>query len=246
MIKGGPLLKCPRCGQLARCLSVPLAKAEEERSRNLHFTSHQDVSWYRRARECSKCSAVFLTAEIDEKLLHELVALRQRLVKKRQLAVNSVKAANPWIERTETISKELAQDFIRKSCWWLTHSSGSPIRAPGYADRMYLDKRHGWAVVFGANTFLVGKALERSSRKLKQFLDAAVSGAEPPTEDLKRDLRYAIAGAVANRDGNEYEGHYPINGNELTFGAHAIDLDNAVSYLIAKVDIERLLQESPL
>ena len=246
MTKGGPLLNCPRCGQLAHCLSVPLAKADEDRSRNIYFTAQQDVRWYRRARQCSKCSGVFLTAEVDEKFLDELVSLRQRLIKKRQMAVNSIKRTNPWLERPETIPEELAQDFLRESCWWLTHSSGTPVRAPGHADRMYLDKRHGWAVDFGANTFLVGKAIERSAKKLKEFLDAAASAGQPPIEELKRNLRDAIAGAVSNYDGNEYAGYYPINGNELTFGAQAIDLDDAVSYLITKVDIERFLQDSPL
>ncbi|MFO1506026.1 MAG: hypothetical protein U1F23_02950 [Lysobacterales bacterium] len=111
---------------------------------------------------------------------------------------------------------------------------------------MYLDPRHGWAVDFGANTFLVGKAVERSAKKLKAFLDAAASGKEPPIEELKRDLRYAIAGAVANNDGNEYAGYYPINGDGLTFGAQEIDLNDAVSYLVRKVDVERLLKEAPL
>ncbi len=246
MTKGGPLLNCPNCGQLAHCLSVPLAKAEQEQARNLYFTAQQDVRWYRRARQCSSCSKVFLTAEIGEKFLDELVSLRKRLIKKRQAAVNSIKRTNPWIERPETIPEDIAEGFLRKSCWWLTHSSGSPVRAPGHADRLYRDDRHGWAVAFGANTFLVGKAIERSAKKLKEFLDAAATGGRPSTEELKRNLRSAIAGAVANFDGNEYAGYYPITGNELTFGAQAIDLNDAVSYLLTKVDVERLFQDSPL
>lgn len=246
MTSGGPLLNCPKCVQLTHCRSVPLTKAGENRARNLYFKAHDDVQWYRRARQCSICSTVFLTAEVDEKFLEELVALRQRLLRKREATVIAIKQAHPWIERSGSISEDLAKGFLRNSCWWLTHSSGNPVRAPGHADRMYMDRRHGWAIDFGANTFLVGKAIERSAKKLKDFLDAAASGKQCPIVELKRDLRYAIAGAVANYDGNEYAGYYPITDNAMTFGSQEIDLDDAVSYLVKRIDVERLLNESPL
>lgn len=251
MTSGGPLLFCPQCGKHNRCRSVPLRLAvdlntELKKSRNIYFKSHSDIQWYRRTRQCSACSGVFVTAEVDEKFLNELVELRGRLLAKREVAVNAIRKANPWIERPENIPEDVAKDFLRSSCWWLTHSSGTPVRAPGHADRVYLDQRHGWAVDFGANTFLVGKAVERSAKKLKAFLDATASGKEPQIDQLKHDLRHAIAGAVANNAGNEYAGYYPINGDGLTFGAQEIDLNDAVSYLVRRVDVERLLKEPPL
>lgn len=157
-----------------------------------------------------------------------------------------MKLANPWIECSETISKELAQGFLRRSCWWLTHSSGRPVLASGFADKVYLDKRHGSAVKFGANAFLVGKAIQRSGKEITTFLDPAASGKESSIDVLKQEIRYAIAGAVANYDGNEYDSHYPISGNELIFGAHAIDLNDGTSYLLTKIDVEKMLRESPL
>ena len=56
--------------------------------------------------------------------------------------------------------KDTAERFIRASSWWLTHSSYRPVRAPGHAERLYMTP-HGWAVDFGGNSFLVGKAIER-------------------------------------------------------------------------------------
>lgn len=250
MTSGGPLIYCPQCGELAHCRSVQLKLAENAniklKARNIYFKAHHDIQWYRRARQCSICSTVFITAEINEKFLDELVGLRNRLFARREVAVSVIRNANPWIDRSDNIPEDVAKDFLKSSCWWLTHSSGSPVRAPGHANRMYLDRYHGWAVDFGANRFLVGKAIARAAQKLKMFLDAAASGKEPPIDQLKRDLRYAIAGAVANNDGNEYAGYYPINGDGLTFGAQEIDLNDAVSYLVRKVDVERILKEAPL
>lgn len=224
------------------CLSVPLAKADEEKARTMYFKRQEDICWYRRARQCTTCSSVFLTGELDESFLDELVSLRNKLVAKRQAVVDTVRKANPWIERLETIPKDIAEGLLRKSCWWLTHSSGKPIRAPGHADHLYLDSRHGWAVDFGANTFLVGKAIERAARPLKGFLDAVSAGEAPAKERLIQNVRDAIAGAVANYDGNEYLSNYPVRGSDLVFGAQAVDLNDAVSYLLQKVDVDRLLK----
>ena len=44
------------------------------------------------------------------------------------------------------------------------------------AVQVYLDPRHGWVIEFGANRFLVGKAIERSARKIRGFLDTVGVG----------------------------------------------------------------------
>jgi len=240
MTKGGPLLSCPKCGEFVPCRSVPLYKAGKEAARSLYYKSHPDIRWYRRARQCSKCEHLFLTAEIAERFLEELISLRDRVVKKRQAGAKTIRSSNAWIDRPETISKELAQGFLRASCWWLTHSSGNPVRAPGHADRLFLDKHHGWAIEFGANTFLVGKAIERCAMRFKEFLDAI--GDQVSTDKLRKNLRSAIAGAVANYDGNEYDGYYPITDDQLTFGAQAIDLNDAVAFLVNRTGVDRLLE----
>jgi hypothetical protein len=55
--------------------------------------------------------------------------------------------------------KDTAVRFIRASAWWLTQYH-KPVRAPKHADHVHMSV-HGWAVDFGANSFLVGKAIER-------------------------------------------------------------------------------------
>ena len=213
MSTGGPLLNCPKLGELVRCRSVPLYKAGKEAARSLYYKSHEDVRWYRRARICSKCQQIFLTAEIAEHFLEELISLRNQVLKKRRARANAIRAAHTWIDRPETVPKEFAKGFLRASCWWLKHSSGNPVRAPGHADRISLDPRHGWSIEFGANTFLVGKAIERSARSLREFLDAVSNGGKTSLGTLRQNLRSAIAGAVAN-----YDGRVPLQKSRYGFG----------------------------
>jgi hypothetical protein len=192
MIKGGPLLNCPKCGKLNHCVSIRLYKAGENNDRNLHFVNHNDICWYRRARKCEGCDEIFLTAEIAEKFLEELVDLRSKLneagiddqqfdnfinqerekLSKKNDIITNIKVANTWIESPLFVSEELCKSFVRSSAWWLTHSSGSPVRAAGYANRAYKNSRHGWAVDFGANTFCIAKAIQRCGSLIKCELRA--------------------------------------------------------------------------
>lgn len=106
---------------------------------------------------------------------------------------------------------------------------------------MYLDQHHGWALEFGANTFLVGKAIERAARLIDDALGAASRSEHVSISRLEEDIRNAIAGAVARYDGNEYEGSYPITGDDLVFGAQSIDLKDAVNFLFATNGIRAAL-----
>ncbi|MBJ6749893.1 hypothetical protein [Geomonas anaerohicana] len=240
MTKTGPVSYCPRCHRLCTCFSVPLKKAKTEPVRNLYYQLHQDVRWYRRARQCSECHEVFVTAELDQSMLDELILLRKTIIQKRKRAINKVKEDYPWIELHEPVPKELAQAFLRASCWWLTHSSGMPVRAPGHADRIYSSTIHGWAVDFGANTFLVGKAIERSGRKIKEFLEAVAVGTILPIATLKNNINFAISSAVTNYEGYEYD-YYPISGTELIFGAQSVDLDDACTFLLRTIKLQEML-----
>jgi hypothetical protein len=125
----------------------------------------------------------------------------------------------------------LAESFVRSTAWWLTHSSGAPVRAPGHADRIYLSSRHGWSVDFGANTFLVGKALERARDRITEILDDILRGDIPKRSEVEQSLRKAVAGSVSNFSGDEYL-RYPDDGRDLVFGAQSIDLSDAAKFLI--------------
>lgn len=107
---------------------------------------------------------------MEERFTSELVELRKRLAAKQKIIVSSIRKRAPWLSPEETIPLEVAKGFIKASAWWLAHSSGMPVKAPKHADRIY-KSHHGWAIDFGANTFLVGKAVDRCRKKISEFLN---------------------------------------------------------------------------
>ena len=134
---------------------------------------------------------------------------------------------------------DLAERFIEATAWWLTHSSGSAVRAPKHAERIYKSD-HGLAIDFGANTFLVEKALERCRNKVNDYLDEAARGHITEKSDVIETLKRIVSGAVANADGYEYTGYYPVENDDLVFGAQSIDLNDAADFIIWESGIEDL------
>jgi hypothetical protein len=132
--------------------------------------------------------------------------------------------------------KELAERFIRESAWWLTHSSNRPVRAPRHAERLY-NSRHGWAVDFGVNTFLVGKAIERCIRVLDRCCDETAAGQVLSRSDVEAKLKCVIRGAVANSNGQEYQGLYPAKNDMMEFGAQGIGVDDSVRFMLAESNL---------
>lgn len=59
--------------------------------------------------------------------------------------------------------------------------------------------------------------------------------------EVVEDLRHAISGCVANSNGNEYAGYYPITGDCLIFGAQAIDVDDGANFMIREAGLRWLL-----
>ena len=81
-----------------------------------------------------------------------------------------------------------------------------------------------WKVDFGGNTFLVGLATARAAGTLERFLQLVEAGVAVSREEVEAELRNCAAGAVANYNGNEYNGYYPITGTDLMFGVRSIDV----------------------
>ncbi|SDX45051.1 hypothetical protein [Thiocapsa roseopersicina] len=152
----------------------------------------------------------------------------------------SIRASRPWLVHSEAVTQELAQNFIRKSAWWHTHSSGQPVRAPGHASRVY-KSHHGWAVDFGANTFLVAKAIARCGKELNVIIDRAVRGEAIDLPAIRQKLMLHIRGAVANNNGNEYAGYYPVSGTDMLLGAQSIDVENGADFVIEQSGIKSIL-----
>lgn len=241
MPKGGTKIYCPNCEKFTICSVISPTKIGEPKGQRWYRQDHQDISWFRRARLCLTCTKSFLSAEIDERLLEELIELRNKVAEKNKLVAERIRSQRPWLVRTETVPLSLAEDFVRESAWWHTHSSGRPIRAPNHASNIY-NSHHGWAVKFGANIFLVGKAIERCNDEINNYIDLAINGNIPSLEELESALVLHIRGAVANNNGYEYEGYYPLDGRDMMFGAQSIDVYDGVKFILAKSGVKELLR----
>jgi hypothetical protein len=100
--EGGMNIYCPYCGGIQECKVIPASSIGLESEQRWSRTDHTDIQWFRRVRKCLKCENVFITAEIDQDFLDELVALRNAL---RDIKVN----AERYRKESATASKSLAK-----------------------------------------------------------------------------------------------------------------------------------------
>ncbi len=240
---GGTKIYCPNCKEFSVCKAISPSVLGKPVARRWYETDFNDIAWFRRARKCLNCSYEFLTSEVEENFIDELVELRKRLAEKNKQIIRKLKKKNTWLKRDETIPKYIAEEFIRKSAWWLTHSSGYPVRAPSHARRIY-KSHHGWAIDFGANTFLVGIAIERCKNALNDIFTESQNGKIPSLSEVANILMRHISGAVANSSGYEYTRYYPLTGSEMVFGAQAIDVKDGANYIIYESGVSALLLET--
>ena len=136
------------------------------------------------------------------------------------------------------VPSSVAKDLVRASAWWLTHSSGRPVRAPRHASRVEKYSL-GWGIEFGANHFLITRAVQRSATKLLEY----VPGIEERHEMFRMAgvlniLRPAFPASVANYKLDEY-GHYAPTKGHLVFGAQSICVDDAARYVLGASGLMR-------
>lgn len=128
--------------------------------------------------------------------------------------------------------------FIENSAYW-NHPRAGWVRAPKHANRMVAGP-YGQQVRFGGNYFLVELAIKRCASTVGDLLRRFENGNEYPYEDLVRKLYLDVRGSVANNDGNEYQGYYPISGNDLVFGTQSIDVKDFVGIVTATSKVAHL------
>jgi len=161
--------------------------------------------------------------------------------KKRQRekdAINSIYSANSWLKREETIPLDLAESFIRATANWDHPTAHRYVSAPKHADNIYKNIQHGWAVDFGSNSFLVGKAIERCKSSINEYIE---NQQDRNLTELKEILSKHISGAVATGNNYEYSGYYPIEDGYMKFGVQGIDVEDGVSFLIRRLGLENNL-----
>jgi hypothetical protein len=136
-----------------------------------------------------------------------------------------------------------AVKFIIQQCAYWDHPKSGWVKAPKHAERIE-NGRYGYEISFGANYFLVGLAINRCVKTLSSLID---SWEENDTgysmQLLAAKLKLHIRGAIANNDGCEYKGYYPIDGNRIIFGTQAIDVNNFVGIVIATSKIAQIYED---
>lgn len=76
---GGTKMYCPKCKTIRVCKAIPLNKIGQKPAQRWYKIDHPDINWFRRGRQCLTCYKCFVTSEVNEKFIDELVELRDAL-----------------------------------------------------------------------------------------------------------------------------------------------------------------------
>lgn len=103
--KGGTDMWCPGCKGIATCKAVPAAQVTYDASdygQRKYYTTHSDIQFFQRGRECLSCGHEFVSAEVDLAFLEELIELRN--------ALSSIKGnAEAYVKESSAASESLAK-----------------------------------------------------------------------------------------------------------------------------------------
>jgi hypothetical protein len=104
----GTQMYCPYCEDITVCKGLGPSQVGKESGQRWYRADHPDIQWFRRGRLCKDCGNKFITAEVDEDFLDELVELRNALsdIKRNaeQYATESASAS----KSLDRLSKSLA------------------------------------------------------------------------------------------------------------------------------------------
>lgn len=137
-----------------------------------------------------------------------------------------------------------AAKFIIERCAYFNHHSAGWVNAPKYAERIE-NGRYGYQISYGANYFLVGLAISRCVNTISDLINSweYFLGRGYSMQQLREELDFHVSGAVANNDGCEYKGCYPIHGNRIIFGTQAIDVKTFAGIIIATTKIAQIYED---
>jgi hypothetical protein len=76
---GGTKKWCPHCKSIQICTATNPSRFGERSGQRWYKPEHPDLHFFRRALVCQTCYGTWLTAEIEESFLDELIELRDAL-----------------------------------------------------------------------------------------------------------------------------------------------------------------------
>jgi len=77
---GGTIIYCPHCKDVAVCAVDPNAKENKSPQAKV-YTKFDDLRFFQRGRKCNDCNKSFVTLEVDEKIIDELISYRELIPK---------------------------------------------------------------------------------------------------------------------------------------------------------------------
>jgi len=109
--KGGTDKWCPHCGNITVCRAENPSTHGKPSGQRWFRRGHEDIAWFRRGLTCTACGNRWLTAELPETYLDELVELRNSMAQLKKLAASFVAdstAASKSLKQLEAALSSLA------------------------------------------------------------------------------------------------------------------------------------------
>lgn len=105
--KGGTQMQCASCEVVRVCAAIPTSTLGYESGQRWYSTRYRDIHWFRRGRECQSCGDSWLTAEIREDFLEELMELRDALGDLKENAERYIVASQEASQSLADLSESL-------------------------------------------------------------------------------------------------------------------------------------------
>jgi len=74
--QGGTQKWCPQCEEIQVVKSLPPSSLGAISNQQVYKTKYEDIHYFRRGQECQTCGHTWLSAEVHEDFISELVELR--------------------------------------------------------------------------------------------------------------------------------------------------------------------------
>jgi hypothetical protein len=106
--QGGTRMYCPHCRDIRVCKGLSPTDLGMPSEQRMYQEEYQDIQWFRRGRRCQTCRGVFVTAEVHEDFLDELIELRDALADLKQHSEEYIRQSKSASESLANLSNSLA------------------------------------------------------------------------------------------------------------------------------------------
>lgn len=166
------------------------------------------------------------------------------LANKVKFCQNRCSHINLWSDglRWRVVDYETMRFLIKRSVWWKQPKNGW-VRAMGHADNIVV-YRNSRVLKFGANYFLIEKAIQSAMIDLDSFVEEfnEESKSTDNLSKLKLEIRHALLHSVSHQNKGDYPGEYPCKNGKMLFGTTAVDIDEFIDALLETTHVINLFE----